>query len=250
MKHVKTSMLVVAAAAALSLFLVGCTTTAQPQTATQEQAVDTAQRVYENNSAGEPVAWTTDAGRTDTAGAGYRGNGGSNAGTGYSDDCITTDTEAVEATNETLTSADLTATLAGYGSSGALNDNDLSLADMLTYAIQDEYAAHAEYAAILEDFGSVRPFSNIIRSEETHISTLLPLFSEYGIAAPADDGADHAVVPDDLTSAYQTGVNAEITNIAMYDLFLEQELPDDVRTVFESLMHASENHLRAFQNQL
>ncbi|MPN44592.1 hypothetical protein SDC9_192157 [bioreactor metagenome] len=36
----------------------------------------------------------------------------------------------------------------------------------------------------------------------------------------------------------------------MYEQFLEQDLPADVRVVFESLMHASENHLRAFQNRL
>ena len=54
----------------------------------------------------------------------------------------------------------------------------------------------------------------------------------------------------DLTESYQAGVNAEVNNIAMYETFLDQNLPDNVRVVFESLMHASENHLRAFQNQL
>jgi hypothetical protein len=103
---------------------------------------------------------------------------------------------------------------------------------------------------ILEGYGTVRPFSNILRAEETHIDALLPLFAEYGIAAPNDDSAEHTVLPDTLTSAYQTGVNAEVTNIAMYEQFLEQNLPADVRAVFESLMRASENHLRAFQNRL
>ena len=39
----------------------------------------------------------------------------------------------------------------------------------------------------------------------------------------------------------------EIENIAMYERFLQQELPKDVRQVFESLKNASENHLRAFR---
>ena len=150
----------------------------------------------------------------------------------------------------TPTTNDLALSVSGYGSTGATADTNLSLADMLTYAIQDEYAARAEYELILDDYGTLRPFSNILRAEETHIDALLPLFTEYGIAAPADTGADHAALPDSLTSAYQTGVNAEVTNIAMYELFLEQNLPADVRAVFESLMHASENHLRAFQNRL
>ena len=37
---------------------------------------------------------------------------------------------------------------------------------MLTYAIQDEYLAHAEYDYILKNFGDQRPASNIIKAEE------------------------------------------------------------------------------------
>lgn len=179
-------------------------------------------------------------------GAGYRGNG--NAGSGYGDDCVTTDTAG--STPYTATEQDKTLTLSGYGSEGALNDTTLSLADMLTYAVQDEYLARAEYDRILTQYGSIRPFTNIIRAEETHIDALLPLFTAYQIAAPKDEGANYTVSVSSLTEAYQAGVNAEINNIAMYETFLDQNLPDDVRTVFESLMRASENHLRAFQNQL
>ena len=145
--------------------------------------------------------------------------------------------------------ADQTLSLSGYGSEGALDDTSLSLADMLTYAIQDEYLARAEYDWITNTFDSARPFSNIMRAEETHIDSLLPLFEAYGITAPADDGASRTVAVSSLTEAFQAGVNAEVNNIAMYETFLAQELPDNVRTVFESLMRASENHLRAFQNQ-
>lgn len=69
----------------------------------------------------------------------------------------------------------------------------LPLADMLTYAIQDEYLARAEYDRIISDYGSIRPFTNIIRAEETHVDALLPLFTTYGITIPANEGADHAV---------------------------------------------------------
>ena len=119
-------------------------------------------------------------------GAGYRGNG--NAGSGYGADCVTTDTTGTAP--YAATEQDKTLTLSGYGSEGALNDTTLSLADMLTYAVQDEYLARAEYDRILTQYGSIRPFTNIIRAEETHIDTLLPLFAEYGIAAPKDEGAD------------------------------------------------------------
>ena len=142
------------------------------------------------------------------------------------------------------------AELAGYGSAGALSDDDLSLADMLTYALQDEYLAHAEYAYIIDAYGSARPFSNIIAAEETHISQLLPLFSVYGIQPPADNGAAYVAAVGSLTEAYQAGEQAEINNIAMYDAFLAQDLPADVRIVFESLRAASESHLSAFRNHL
>jgi hypothetical protein len=138
----------------------------------------------------------------------------------------------------------------GYGSAGALSESNLSLENMLTYAIQDEYLAHAEYVYIIDAYGNEKPFSNIIKAEESHINQLLPLFSVYGISAPQDDGASHVASVGSLNEAYKAGEQAEINNIAMYDAFLKQELPDDVRTVFEELQKASENHLKAFRNHL
>jgi len=138
----------------------------------------------------------------------------------------------------------------GFGSAAAAGDTDLTIGEMLTYAIQDEYLARGEYAVILDAFGSQNPFANIIRAEQTHIENLLPLFTAYGFTAPEDLSQEHTIVPESLASALQAGVEAEIKNIAMYDRFLEQELPDDVRTVFLELRRASENHLSAFQRRL
>jgi len=121
---------------------------------------------------------------------------------------------------------------------------------MLTYAIQDEYLAHAEYQYILDTFGSQRPFSNIIRAEETHIAELTPLFAQYGYDLPADDAAAHLIAPADVREALETGVQAEINNIAMYELFLGMDLPDDIRIVFEELRDGSLNHLNAFRTAL
>ena len=183
-------------------------------------------------------------------GNGGYGNG-NNAGTGYTDSCDPLyDGTATADPDYTLTEADQTLSLAGYGAAGALGDTSLTLADMLTYAMQDESLARAEYDTIIANFGSVRPFTNIIRAEESHILALQPLFEAYGIAAPADEGESRAVAVASLTEAYQAGVSAEVNNIAMYETFLDQNLPDNVRAVFESLMRASENHLRAFQNRL
>lgn len=261
MKHTKYALVALALIAAGSLVLSGCTTAAAPQAfstepATVAQAAAPTEETIDSSETGG-YGWSADAERTAALGTGYRGNGGNGANGGYGgygletvDDCLPVYGDESAYPAYTPTAADLALSVSSYGSAGAAADTNLSLADMLTYATQDEYAARAEYELILEDYGTVRPFSNILRAEETHIDTLLPLFAEYGISAPADEGAARAALPDNLTSAYQTGVNAEVTNIAMYEQFLEQDLPADVRVVFESLMHASENHLRAFQNRL
>jgi hypothetical protein len=81
-------------------------------------------------------------------------------------------------------------------------------------------------------------------AEQTHIDLLLPLFEAYGISVPEFDV--DVVVPVTLEEAYQLGVEAEIANIALYQAFLDQDLPDDVRTVFEQLVEASNHHLAAF----
>jgi len=133
------------------------------------------------------------------------------------------------------------------GAKAALADKDLTLADMLTYALQDERIARTEYQVILDTFGSSRPFSNIIKAEESHIRYLLDLFADSKLTVPSDDTAKLAA-PKDWASAIEAGRQAEIDNIAMYDRFLAQNLPADVRQVFEQLKAASQNHLRAFTN--
>ncbi len=137
-----------------------------------------------------------------------------------------------------------------YGAKGALDHSDVDLKAMLAYAIQDEYLARAEYELIMKEHGEIRPFSNIIKSEEQHISMLVDLFNAHGYRIPADTASDHVMVPESLKNAIETGVQAEIDNIAMYESFLKRELPADVRDVFERLKQASENHLRAFRNNL
>lgn len=135
-----------------------------------------------------------------------------------------------------------------YGSAGAAADTEYTLEEILTYAIQDEYAAQAEYDLIMDNYGTVRPFSNIIKAEANHINLLLPLFETYGVEVPVNDAAQRTVLPSSLAESYQTAVKAEENNIAMYQKFLEDEgLPADVRDVLEKLSAASENHLAAFE---
>ena len=238
-----------------TLILSGCVVAPQPAEAAAEALRPYADNVtrsddesYGYGTRGRGANASVDS-VTEVGNGGY-GNG-NNAGTGYTDSCDPVyDGTATADPDYTLTDADQTLSLTGYGATGALGDTSLTLADMLTYAMQDESIARAEYAAILATYGSVRPFTNIIRAEESHILALQPLFEAYGITVPADESASLVTTVPSLTEAYQTGVSAEVNNIAMYETFLDQNLPDNVRAVFESLMRASENHLRAFQNRL
>jgi hypothetical protein len=139
---------------------------------------------------------------------------------------------------------------ADFGARGAEGKSGLTVEQMLTYSIQDEYLARAEYELIIGEYGGIRPFTNIMAAEERHIEWVTELFDEYGYALPADTAGRHVVLPEDLKSSFETGVQAEIDNIAMYESFLKQDLPADVRDLFERLQGASENHLRAFRNNL
>ncbi len=134
-----------------------------------------------------------------------------------------------------------------YGVYALSEDGTYTVEEMLVSAIQDEYLAQATYNAIIEAYGEVKPFTKIVLAEQTHIDLLLPLFVAYGIEVPVNDAADYVVLPDSISSALATGVEAETLNIAMYETFLNQvDLPDDVQTVFEYLQAASQNHLAAF----
>jgi hypothetical protein len=124
---------------------------------------------------------------------------------------------------------------------------EYSLEDMLTAALLDEYLAQATYQEIILAYGEVKPFTNIVIAEGQHINLLLPLFETYGITVPENEAASQVVLPDSIASALATGVEAEKANIAMYEAFLAQDnLNDDVRSVFELLKTASIHHLAAF----
>ena len=139
---------------------------------------------------------------------------------------------------------------ADFGARGAEGKSGLTIEQMLTYSIQDEYLARAEYELIIGEYGSIRPFTDIMAAEERHIEWVTELFNEYGYALPEDTASQYVVLPEDLKSSFETGVQAEIDNIAMYESFLKEDLPADVRDLFERLKEASENHLRAFRNNL
>ncbi len=120
---------------------------------------------------------------------------------------------------------------------------------LLNEALNDEYKARATYRLILNKFGDIPPFSNIVESEGRHIEALCLLFEKHKIPIPNDDWEANVETPASVLAACETGVEAEIENAAMYDRLLKlAEAYPDVQAVLRQLQRASqENHLRAFQ---
>ena len=133
------------------------------------------------------------------------------------------------------------------GAKAAELDEDYILEEMLQYGLEDERLALAEYELIINTFDVSTPFTNIIKAEKTHEAAILELYESYNLIVPEFDATKYVVIPTTLQETFEIGVQAEIDNIAMYNKFLEEDIPADVRAVFESLRDASINHLEAFE---
>ncbi|MBI2240161.1 MAG: DUF2202 domain-containing protein [Magnetospirillum gryphiswaldense] len=119
----------------------------------------------------------------------------------------------------------------------------------LCEALDDEYKARATYAAVIDRFGPVRPFINIIQSEQRHINALQLLLRRRGWPIPDDPHGGRVEAPASIEEACRLGVQAELDNVALYDRLNTLAAEDDeVLAVFANLQGASRNrHLPAFQ---
>lgn len=128
---------------------------------------------------------------------------------------------------------------------------------------EEEKLAHDVYQALYAIWG-VPIFSNIARSEQTHMDAMLTLIERYNLTDPAlaEPGAFNdatlaklytdlvAEGKQSLTDAYRVGAYIEdldIKDLAAYIAATEQP---DVALVYENLQRGSRNHLRAFNRQL
>ena len=115
-------------------------------------------------------------------------------------------------------------------------------------AINDEYRARALYGAVLEKFGEVRPFSNIVQAENRHVQRWQSLFNQYGLPIPEDTFAGNVEAPETLAAACEMGVEAEIADAQMYERFLSFVEEPDLRATFTQLKQVSQNnHKAAFE---
>jgi len=83
----------------------------------------------------------------------------------------------------------------------------------LKEALADEYQARAFYQAVLDKFGQVRPFSNIVHSEGRHAALVEELLVKYGIPIPEDTYQGKLKAPESLLAACEAGIKSEIANL-------------------------------------
>ncbi len=128
---------------------------------------------------------------------------------------------------------------------------DQRMIEALAEALEDEYKARAAYRKVIERFGPVRPFTNIVEAEDRHVDALLGQFRRLGEVPPPDTWGSRAKAPDTLAQACANAVQAEIENDAMYSRLLDQITDAQARSVMLRLQEASRSqHLPAFQRCL
>lgn len=128
------------------------------------------------------------------------------------------------------------------------NATEAVLHQILRIAAYDEYHAYETYNRVIQVFGPVRPFINIVEAEQRHIQEIAAVCQRYQVMMPVNDWIGKITVPDTFTACCQMGVEAEIENIAMYDHLLNYSEFADVTDLFYRLQAASfNNHLPAFR---
>ena len=123
------------------------------------------------------------------------------------------------------------------------------LHQVLRIAIYDEYHAYETYRKVIDRFGAMPPFTNIMEAEVRHFSALEPLLMKYEVPLPVNDWYEKIEIPNTILECCEVGVAAEIDNIRMYDHLLHYvgEYPD-IQDIFYRLQAASyNNHLPAFR---
>jgi hypothetical protein len=146
-------------------------------------------------------------------------------------------------------------------------DKGIATADatesQLVYLIEEEKLAHDVYTAMFDLWGS-RVFGNILKSEETHQSQVLTVMNTRDIADPRktqlgvfgnnelQDLYNQLIAKGSKSAldAYEVGVAIEELDIDDLTKMLATAKDADVIAMMENLRKGSENHLRAFNNQI
>jgi hypothetical protein len=145
----------------------------------------------------------------------------------------------------------------GSGSAGQLTQQD---AEHVLLLREEEKLARDVYLTLGEKW-NVPVFKNIAQAEARHMSVMKMLVDRYGLQDPVTDDTVGAFTSpefaklyrelvttgsESLAAAYGVGVKIEELDIKDLKDSLATVQSTDVRRVYQNLLRASENHLRAF----
>ncbi|MEQ9487415.1 MAG: DUF2202 domain-containing protein [Alphaproteobacteria bacterium] len=123
--------------------------------------------------------------------------------------------------------------------------------DALREALLDEYKARATYRKVIETFGEIRPFINIVEAEDRHAAALLRQFKRLNLDPPEDQWKGNVAAPASIMEACKAAVADEINNAEMYNRLLATVDDPTVKKVLLNLQAASQDrHLPAFRRCL
>ena len=130
----------------------------------------------------------------------------------------------------------------------------------LKFLVEEEKLARDVYTYLAAQV-TTRKFSNIARSEQTHMNYLATLLTKYKLWNPTTNRKAGVFYNQDiqklyntltaegavgLVEAYGVGVKVEEVDIASLKELLLNPMPLDVKATLELLLAASYNHLEAF----
>lgn len=132
----------------------------------------------------------------------------------------------------------------------------------LLFMAEEEKLAGDVYSS-LNEIWSLRVFDNIGRAERTHQAAVETLLIRYSLAVPANPPGEFSnetlqSLYNDLVSrgglsveeALRAGASIEELDILDLEERMAQTDKEDIQLVYSNLKRGSENHLRAFVNNL
>ncbi len=120
---------------------------------------------------------------------------------------------------------------------------------VITAGIMDEWQAYAVYDAVIDQFGAVRPFTNIQRAEAQHADAWATIFERYDLPLPAQPVLEELPEIASLADACAVAAEAEIANMALYDTMLTTlaDYPDMLQVATALRAASADKHLPAFE---
>lgn len=146
----------------------------------------------------------------------------------------------------------------------ATAQEQLSTAEVATLSRMrdEERMARDLYQAFIDAYGSVRPFSNIVYSEQRHYDAIGTMLDRFGVDDPSAglptgtyaDAEIQALYDSwlaqgstSLRDAYAVGVELETADIADLEDAIDESGNASLDATYQNLLDASRNHLSAFQ---